>query len=93
VFEFRENLTFDNVLNIVRLVANGSEEQPVVVMWEVFLNFSRISKMIYILHGRNNYNPEPRVFALLSKTEQEANVNPVRPPELQCAGYSNSHVT
>lgn len=53
--------------------------------------------MIYILRiivqGRNKYNPEPRVFALLSKTEQEANVNPVRPVELQRASYSNPHVT
>ena len=51
--------------------------------------------MIYILRvivqGRNKYNSEPRVFALLSKTEQEAIVSPVRPAELQRAGYSNSH--
>jgi hypothetical protein len=53
--------------------------------------------MIYILRiivqGRNKYNPEPRVFAFLNKTDQEAKVNQVRPAELQSSGYSNSHVT
>jgi len=38
VFEFHENLTFGNVPNIAKL-ANGSDEQPVVCIWEVFLNF------------------------------------------------------
>jgi hypothetical protein len=39
VFEFHKNLTFGNVPNIAKLVTNGSDEQPVVVIWEVFLNF------------------------------------------------------